>query len=138
MTKMFQENNVALYCRLSREDGDSVESSSIKTQKEILTDYANKNNWNIFRVYVDDGYSGGNFNRPAFKEMINDIEQGKINIVLTKDLSRLGRNYIQTGYYTEEFFPKLNIRYIAINDNYDSNSLDNDLHHLKILSINGT
>ena len=131
MTKMFQENNVALYCRLSREDGDSVESSSIKTQKEILTDYANKNNWNIFRVYVDDGYSGGNFNRPAFKEMINDIEQGKINIVLTKDLSRLGRNYIQTGYYTEEFFPKLNIRYIAINDNYDSNSLDNDFTPFK-------
>ena len=99
--------NVAIYCRLSREDGDSVESSSIKTQKDILSQYANENNWNIYKYYVDDGYSGGNFNRPAFKELIEDIEDKKINILLTKDLSRLGRNYIEAGYYTEELFTRV-------------------------------
>ena len=99
MYKMLQENNVAIYCRLSREDGDSIESSSIKTQKEMLTEYATSKNWSIFNFYVDDGYSGGNFNRPAFKQMISDIEKGHINIVITKDLSRLGRNYILSGYY---------------------------------------
>ena len=113
MYKMLQENNVAIYCRLSREDGDSIESSSIKTQKEMLTEYATSKNWSIFNIYVDDGYSGGNFNRPAFKQMISDIEKGHINIVITKDLSRLGRNYILSGYYIEEYFPKKNIRYIS-------------------------
>lgn len=123
--------NVAIYCRLSREDGDSVESSSIKTQKDILSQYANENNWNIYKYYVDDGYSGGNFNRPAFKELIEDIEDKKINILLTKDLSRLGRNYIEAGYYTEEYFPNKNVRYIAVNDNYDSLKEDNDLTPFK-------
>ena len=123
--------NVAIYCRLSREDGDSVESSSIKTQKDILSQYANENNWNIYKYYVDDGYSGGNFNRPAFKELIEDIEDKRINILLTKDLSRLGRNYIEAGYYTEEYFPNKNVRYIAVNDNYDSLKEDNDLTPFK-------
>lgn len=123
--------NVAIYCRLSREDGDSIESSSIKTQKDILTEYANTNNWNIYKYYVDDGYSGGNFNRPAFKELIEDIEDRKINIIITKDLSRLGRNYIESGYYTEEYFPSKNVRYIAVNDNYDSLKEDNDLTPFK-------
>ena len=123
--------NVAIYCRLSREDGDSVESSSIKTQKDILSQYVNENNWNIYKYYVDDGYSGGNFNRPAFKELIEDIEDNKINILLTKDLSRLGRNYIEAGYYTEEYFPSKNVRYIAVNDNYDSLKEDNDLTPFK-------
>lgn len=130
---MFQEQkiNVAIYCRLSREDGDNQESSSIKTQKDILTEYAKNNNWNIYKYYIDDGYSGGNFNRPAFKDLIDDIEDGKINILLTKDLSRLGRNYIEAGYYTEEYFPSKNIRYIAVNDNYDSIKPDNDLTPFK-------
>ena len=123
--------NVAIYCRLSREDGDSIESSSIKTQKDILSQYANENKWNIYKYYVDDGYSGGNFNRPAFKELIEDIEDKKINILLTKDLSRLGRNYIEAGYYTEEYFPSKNVRYIAVNDNYDSLKEDNDLTPFK-------
>lgn len=112
--------NVALYCRLSREDGDSVESSSIKSQKEILSEYAKNNGWNIYETYIDDGFSGGNFNRPGFKRLLDDIESGKIDILLTKDLSRLGRNYIQTGFYTEEYFPEHKVRYIAVNDNYDS------------------
>lgn len=130
---MFQEQkiNVAIYCRLSREDGDNQESSSIKTQKDILTEYANNNNWNIYKYYIDDGYSGGNFNRPAFKDLIDDIEDHKINILLTKDLSRLGRNYIEAGYYTEDYFPSKNVRYIAVNDNYDSIKPDNDLTPFK-------
>ena len=134
---MMQFNNdyslktVAIYCRLSREDEDSRESSSIQSQKEMLTDYAKSHSWRIYDYYIDDGYTGTNFNRPAFKRMIKDIEQKKINIVITKDLSRLGRNYLDTGRYTEEFFPMHNIRYIAINDNYDSAMGDNELAPFK-------
>ena len=113
-------NKVAIYCRLSRDDGSVDESQSIQSQKAILTEYAIKHNFEIVDVYVDDGYSGTDFNRPSFLRMLNDIELNRINIVITKDLSRLGRNYIQTGYYTEEYFPKHNVRYIAINDNFDT------------------
>ena len=123
--------NVGIYCRLSREDEDSSQSSSIQNQKEFLTDYANKNNWNIYDYYIDDGYTGTNFNRPGFKRMINDIENKLINIVITKDLSRLGRNYLDTGRYTEEYFPLHNIRYIAVNDNFDSNNSDNEFAPFK-------
>ena len=123
--------NVAIYCRLSREDEDSSQSLSIQNQKEFLTDYANKNNWNIYDYYIDDGYTGTNFNRPGFKRMINDIENKLINIVITKDLSRLGRNYLDTGRYTEEYFPLHNIRYIAVNDNFDSNNSDNEFAPFK-------
>ena len=105
--KIFQPNNVAIYCRLSREDNSENESSSIKNQKSMLSDYAVNKGWNIFNVYVDDGYSGGNFNRPAFKQLISDVEDGHVNIILTKDLSRLGRNYIEQGYYLEDYFPSL-------------------------------
>ena len=116
--------SVALYCRLSRDDGLDGESSSIQSQKKMLVDYAEKNNWNIFDVYIDDGYSGTNFNRPAFQRMCKDIEQGRIDIVVTKDLSRLGRNYIKTGEYTDEYFPNYNVRYIAITDNIDTQKQD--------------
>lgn len=126
-----QQLNVAIYCRLSREDGDSIQSSSIVNQRELLTEYAEKMSWNIFKVYVDDGYSGGNFNRPGWKALLDDIEDGNIDILLTKDLSRLGRNYIEAGYYTEEYFPEKGVRYIAINDNYDSDNDDNDLTPFK-------
>ncbi len=129
--KITNKLNVAIYCRLSREDGDSTVSSSIIHQKEILSEYCLKMNWHIFKVYVDDGYSGGNFNRPGWKSLISDIEKGNINILLTKDLSRLGRNYIETGYYTEEYFPSKKVRYIALNDNYDSNNCDNDFTPFK-------
>ena len=115
-----QVNKVGIYCRLSREDGDSFESSSIQSQKEMLTDFALNQNWSIYDYYVDDGYSGTSFDRPAFKRMIEDCELKKINIIITKDLSRLGRNYLDTGRYTEEYFPTHNIRYIAVNDNYDT------------------
>ncbi len=120
-------NSVAIYCRISRDDGNIDESESIKSQKEILTSFVNEKGWNIFDYYIDDGYSGTNFNRPSFKKLINDIEQGVINTVITKDLSRLGRNYIQTGYYTEDYFPSHNIRYIAVNDNFDTfNEVNSD------------
>ena len=109
--------NTAIYCRLSRDDG-TEESQSIQSQKEILKEYVDKQGWNLVDYYIDDGYSGTNFNRPSFQRLINDIELGKIHIVITKDLSRLGRNYIQTGYYTEEYFPSKNIRYIAVNDRF--------------------
>ena len=111
--------NTAIYCRLSREDGNE-ESQSIASQKEVLTKYVTDQGWNITDIYVDDGYSGTDFNRPAFKRLISDIEIGRVNIVVTKDLSRLGRNYIQTGYYTEEYFPDHNVRYIAVNDRFDT------------------
>lgn len=110
---------VGIYCRLSQEDGND-ESQSIKTQKEIIFDYVKNREWTVVDVYADDGYTGTSFNRPEFNRMIKDIELGKINLVITKDLSRLGRNYIYAGYYTEDYFPEHNVRYIAINDGFDS------------------
>ncbi len=110
----------ALYCRLSLEDGKDNESMSISNQKLLLKDYAEKNGMFNCEFYVDDGFTGRNFNRPAFQRMISDIEAGRISCVITKDLSRLGRNYIESGSYMEVFFPKHNVCYIAITDNYDS------------------
>lgn len=117
--------SVALYCRLSKDDGTLSDSSSIQSQKELLTKYADDHRWNIFDIYADDGYSGTNFDRPGFQRMCKDIEKGKIDIVIVKDLSRLGRNYIKTGYYTEEYFPNHNVRFIALSDNIDTNK-END------------
>jgi len=112
--------NVANYYRLSKEDGSDNESSSIATQKAILTDYVRKQGWHLAREYVDDGYSGISDQRPAFQEMIRDIKAGGIDCVLTKDLSRLGRNYLDCGLYLEVFFPEHNVRYIAVNDGVDT------------------
>ena len=123
--------NVGIYCRLSREDGEG-ESNSITNQKAFISEYIIKRGYNIYKIYVDDGYTGTSFNRPSFKEMINDIENGLVDLVITKDLSRLGRDYINAGYYIEEYFPRYNVRYIAINDNYDSlNSEGDDFVPLK-------
>lgn len=110
----------ALYCRLSIEDGRDNESMSISNQKAMLKDYAEKNGMYDFEFYVDDGFTGRNFNRPSFQRMIADIESGKVKCVITKDLSRLGRNYIEAGSYMEVFFPRHNVRYIAITDGVDS------------------
>ena len=104
---------VGMYCRLSKDDGTDNESASIATQKSILTDYVKKQGWHLAKTYVDDGYSGTNFQRPSFQNMIKDIESGLINCVITKDLSRLGRNYLDCGLYLEVFFPEHNVRYIA-------------------------
>ena len=115
------------YDRLSDSDSKIDESSSIQSQKIIINSFAKFNNLIIYKHYVDDGYSGGNFDRPAFQEMINDIESGKINCVITKDLSRLGREMYKTGKYIEEYFLEKGVRYIAINDSYDSNIGDSML-----------
>ena len=121
-----------LYCILSKDDGNSVESMSIWSQKVMLKQFAESNSIAIYDYYVDDGYSGTNFERPSFKKMITDIENGKINCVITKDLSRLGRNYLQSGAYIEMYFPQKNIRYIAITDGIDTlNSNQNDIMPFK-------
>lgn len=114
------------YGRLSEEDLEKIGeySVSIYNQLSLIKDYANRMELSIDREYVDDGYSGINFDRPGFEKMINDIEAGKISTVITKDMSRLGREFIDTAYYISEYFPKHNVRYIAINDQYDSNSPD--------------
>lgn len=121
----------AIYCRLSQDDKMEGDSSSIQTQKMMLENYANENGYIIKDFYVDDGYSGLNFNRPAFQRMLNDIDEGKINLVLTKDLSRLGRDYIMTGYYTEIYFSDKGVRYIAVNDGIDTNKDNNDIAPFK-------
>ena len=121
----------AIYCRLSLDDGSLGESGSIQTQKMMLEKYCRDNNFTIKEVYIDDGYSGLNFDRPIFKRLIADIESGKINLVITKDLSRLGRDYLQTGYYTEQYFPLHNVRYIAVNDGVDTLIDNNDIAPFK-------
>ena len=116
-----QDNKItALYCRLSQEDENSGDSDSIVNQKAILTKYAEENGFKNIRIFVDDGYSGVTFNRPAFQELMSLVESKKVGIIITKDLSRLGRNYIEVGNYTEFVFPRNNVRYIAINDQFDS------------------
>lgn len=112
--------NTALYMRLSRDDELQGESGSITTQRMFLRQYARENGLNVVEEYVDDGFSGTNYDRPGFQRMIEAIEDGKINCVVTKDLSRLGRNYILTGQYTELYFPSKGVRYIAVNDNVDT------------------
>ena len=116
----FNQKITALYCRISLDDGSQNESMSISNQKLMLKDYAEKIGLSRYEYYVDDGYTGRNFNRPSFKRLIADIEAGKVGCVITKDLSRLGRNYIEAGSYIEIFFPKHNVRYIAVTDGVDS------------------
>lgn len=113
--------NVAEYIRLSREDGDKAESDSIGNQRKLITDYLkDKEDFILYEIYVDDGYTGTNFKRPAFQRMITDIEAGKVNCVIVKDLSRFGRDYIDTGKYLERYFPDNEVRFISITDNIDS------------------
>ena len=122
---------VAIYIRLSREDEKDGESESVTNQKSLLIKYVKEHGYKIFDVYIDDGYTGTNFNRPAFIRMINDIEAGKVNMVITKDLSRLGRDYIGTGEYVEKWFPKHKVRYVSILDGLDT-SLNNS--HITLAS----
>ena len=119
--------NTALYLRLSRDDELQGESGSIQTQRMMLRQYASEHGLSVVDEYIDDGWSGTNFDRPGFQRMIDDIEDGKINCVVTKDLSRLGRNYILTGQYTEIYFPSKGVRYIAINDNVDTINGESEL-----------
>lgn len=117
------QNKIAFaYFRLSREEAQKSESSSITNQRMIVTKYCEQNSIKLVREFVDDGYSGGNFDRPGFQQMMKELEQGLANTVITKDLSRLGRDMRESSYYAEQFFPEHNIRYIAIADNFDSES----------------
>ena len=121
MNRQLNENRLtALYCRLSQDDGREGESNSIVNQKALLNEYARKNRFKNLRFFVDDGYSGTTFDRPAFREMEKMIENGEIGTVIVKDMSRLGRNYLQVGMYTDIVFPENDVRFIAINDNVDS------------------
>lgn len=121
----------ALYPRLSHEDELQGESNSISNQKRILETYAKQNGFTNLRWYTDDGYSGVNFQRPGFQAMLADIEAGKVGTVIVKDMSRLGRNYLQVGMYTEMIFPQKNVRFIAINDGVDSAQGENDFAPLR-------
>lgn len=129
--------NVAAYYRLSNDDGDKIESDSISSQRSIVTKFIDANiEYNSITEYCDDGFTGTNFNRPDFKRMIRDIEKEKINLVIVKDLSRFGRDYIDTGKYLEQYFPLRDIRFIAVNDNYDSqNASSNDQFIMPIKNI---
>ena len=127
LQKRTQQNSTryrtALYLRLSREDGDKTESDSIANQRTLLEAYAADHpELCIVDEFVDDGYSGSNFERPAFQNLFRELEQGTINCILVKDLSRFGRNYIEVGRYLERIFPVMRVRLIAVTDNYDSQS----------------
>ena len=126
-----QQLITALYPRLSHEDELQGESNSISNQKRILETYAKQNGFSNLRWYTDDGYSGANFQRPGFQAMLADIEAGKVGTVIVKDMSRLGRNYLQVGMYTEMIFPQKNVRFIAINDGVDSAQGENDFAPLR-------
>ena len=130
-----QQLITALYPRLSHEDELQGESNSISNQKRILETYAKQNGFTNLRWYTDDGYSGANFQRPGFQAMLADIEAGKVGTVIVKDMSRLGRNYLQVGFYTEMLFPQKGVRFIAVNDNVDSanGGMDNDFTPLRNL-----
>ncbi len=118
-----EQNKLAFaYLRLSREESQAGESSSITNQRMIITKFCEDNGLNLVREFVDDGYSGGNFNRPGFQEMISELKKNAVKVVITKDLSRLGRDMIESGFYAEKYFPENGIRYIAIGDNFDSES----------------
>ena len=120
MSNQTENKITALYCRLSQEDELKGDSNSIQNQRGILEKYAKDNGFENTKAFIDDGFSGVNFERPGFQEMMAMMEKGEIGTLITKDLSRLGRNYIEVGQYTELIFPRLGVRYIAINDNYDS------------------
>ena len=132
MAKLKQQIKItALYCRLSRDDEYSGDSISIQTQKTLLGQFAKERGFTNCEYFVDDGYSGTNYNRPDFQRMLNLVEDGQVGIVIVKDLSRLGRDYLQTGFYTEVVFPEHNVRFIAINDNVDSAAGDNEFAPFK-------
>lgn len=117
----------AIYCRLSRDDELTGESNSIVNQKAILKKYAQEQGFRNIQFFVDDGYSGANFNRPDWKRMIESVENDKVGVIIAKDMSRIGRNYLEVGLYTEMLFPEHDIRFIAVNSGVDSaNQQDND------------
>ena len=125
MSKQIQNRKAGLYYRLSQEDERAGESLSIENQKKILEKYARENGFEIIDEYIDDGWSGTNFNRPGVQRLLEDAKNGRINTIIVKDLSRFGRNYIEVGQYTDYLFPTYNIRFIAVGDNVDSAVTEN-------------
>ena len=117
---MKQPYNTALYMRLSRDDENYGDSVSIETQRLVLRQYARDNHLHVVDEYIDDGWSGTNFERPSFKRMMEDVESGKVNCIVTKDLSRFGREHVMMDYYLEFVFPEKHIRYIAVTENEDT------------------
>ena len=115
---------VGMYLRLSSEDERNGESLSIDNQRKMLTDYINEQGWTLYDEYVNDGVSGVTFERPGIQRMLEDAKMGKINLILCKDLSRFGRNYIEVGRYVDYLFPLYNIRFIALTDNVDTANAD--------------
>lgn len=125
-SKKHNADTVALYCRLSRDDNMDCESNSITNQKAILKKVAKEKGYAETLFFVDDGITGTTLDRPGFQNMIKAIEAGYISAVIVKDLSRLGRDYLKVGYYTEEFFPQHDVRLIAVSDGVDSDEGDNE------------
>lgn len=117
----------ALYCRLSNDDDLQGESNSITNQKSMLLNYAENNGFGNIQFYVDDGFRGTNFNRPDFMRMIDDVKAGKVGVIITKDLSRFGRDYLMTGQYIEMILPDYNVRYIAVIDGVDTLRSENEM-----------
>ncbi len=130
-----RDYRVALYIRLSKEDAGEKESESVANQRSLLASFAEQHKLDVFDIYIDDGWSGGSFERPGFLRMLADIESRKVNMVVTKDMSRLGRDYIQTGYYLERFFPEKRVRYISLLDGVDTgaDSAANDVTPFKAI-----
>ena len=129
--KSEQTGITALYCRLSRDDGGDGDSNSIVNQRKMLTKYAKENGFSNTRFYVDDGITGTRFDRPGFQAMLDDIEMGYVTTVIVKDLSRLGRDYVTVGQYTDIYFPDHNVRFTAINDLVDSDEGENEIAPFK-------
>lgn len=128
--------SVGIYIRLSREDDDKIIlSESIVNQKSLLLQYVKENNLKVYDIYIDDGYSGTNFDRPSFNRLLRDIEFGRVNMVITKDMSRLGRDYIGTGNLIEKYFPTHNVRYVSVTDNLDTflDNSNNDIAPFKVI-----
>ena len=128
------EYKVGMYLRLSSEDKRTGESLSIDNQRKILTDYITEQGWTLFDEYVDDGVSGVTFERPGIQRMLDDAKTGKINLILCKDLSRFGRNYIEVGRYVDYLFPLYNIRFIALTDNVDTANADSSAMDMMLIS----
>ena len=128
--------NVGVYMRLSKDDERNGKSLSIENQRKMLTDYVKEQSWTIYDEYVDDGISGVSFYRPSVQRMLDDAKAGKINLIICKDLSRLGCNYIQVGQYKDYIFPMYNIRFIALTDNVDTtNSQSAGMDMMPIMNI---
>ena len=119
-----------MYLRLSRDDGDEGESNSITNQRELIKNYADKAGFKIIKEFIDDGYTGSNFDRPDFKRMLNDLEKKDCKTIIVKDLSRFGRDYIESGKFLQKTFPQMGVRFISVNDNYDSENADVSDTHL--------